>query len=370
MRTVGVEEELLLVTAALDRTAPVATRVLEIAGASGTALPGPGAGALVHELQEDQVELYTSPHVSMTALEEELRCWRACAAAAAGEAGARLVASGTAPLVASPQRVRDLRYDRMAERFGIVADQQLTNGCHVHVSVASPEEAVGVLDRIRVWLPTLLALTANSPYWQGADTGYQSFRAQALGRWPVSGPTEVFGSAEAYRSLVDRLVASGVILDHAMVYFDARCSHRHPTVEVRVADVCVDVRDTVLLAALVRALVETAAAQWVEGTPPPDTPAALLRMAGWTASRWGLDGDLLDPVSNVPRPAAEVVDALLAHVAAALVESGDLPLVSEGLARVLSHGNGATRQRAVHARTGSLAEVVAELARVTTDQGD
>ena len=109
------------------------------------------------------------------------------------------------------------RYDEMARRYGIVAAGQLTCGCHVHVSVTSADEAVGVLDRIRVWLPSLLALSANSPYWQGQDTGYASFRERAIGGWPVSGPTEVFGTAEGYRAVIDGMLASGVILDAAMV---------------------------------------------------------------------------------------------------------------------------------------------------------
>ena len=123
------------------------------------------------------------------------------------------MASGTAPVPADPHRVPDPRYDQMAGRFGIVTHQQLTCGAHVHVSVESLDEAVGVLDRIRVWLPCLLALSANSPYWQGMDTGYESYRSQAIGRWPVTGPSEPFGSAAAYRALVDRLIATGVLLD-------------------------------------------------------------------------------------------------------------------------------------------------------------
>jgi carboxylate-amine ligase len=203
----------------------------------------------------------------------------------------------------TPRPVAKPRYEQMVERFGLTTTEHLTCACHVHVSVESDAEAVGVLDRIRVWLPTLLAISANSPFWQGQDSGYASFRSQAMARWPSAGPTEVFGSAPAYRKMVSDMVASGVLLDEGMVYFDARASHRYPTVEVRVADVCLDPRDAVLVAALCRGLVETAGQEWAAGLDPPTVPAAMLRLASWQAGREGLDGDLLDPVTHRPRPA-------------------------------------------------------------------
>ena len=368
--TVGVEEEFLLVNADLEGTSPVATQVLRVAAARGDAGEQAGRGSLVYELQEQQLETYTSPHLSMSTLETELRAWRTKAASAACEAEARVVASATSPVVVKPRRVHTPRYDRMAERFGIVTSEQLTCGCHVHVSVTSPEEAVGVLDRIRVWLPSLLALSANSPFWEGQDTSYASFRSQALGRWPVSGPTDVFGTAENYHALVDGLLASGVILDEGMLYFDARCSHRYPTVEIRMPDVCLDVRDAVLIAALCRALVETSAEEWAAGEPPPPVPTALLRLATWQAARWGVSEKLLDPLTSRPRPASDVIGTLLDHVRHTLRCSDDQALVTEGIDRLFVGGNGATQQRDVFAKTGYLSDVIAALAQATGGQGD
>jgi carboxylate-amine ligase len=371
MRTVGVEEELLLVDAHREVMAPAASRVLRIATARGDAGgDGDGRGSLAFELQEQQLEIYTSPHDSMSTLETQLRTLRDKAASAAREAGARVVASASSPVPVENRRVHTPRYDKLAERFGIVANEQLTCGCHVHVSVTSDEEAVGVLDRIRVWLPALLALSANSPFWQGRDTGYASFRSPALGRWPVSGPPEIFGSADRYRTIIGAMLASDVILDEGMVYFDARCSHRFPTVEIRVADVCLDVRDAVLLAALCRGLVETAAEEWAAGKPPPPVPTALLRLATWQAARWGNCDRLLDPVTPRPRPAPDVIAALVDHVSAALGRCGDEDLVTERVERVFLRGNGATRQRQVYEKTGRLVDVVAALARATVGQDD
>ena len=316
------------------------------------------------------METDTTPHAEVLELQVELRSWRDTAIRAARDAGARLVATGSSPMPVEPTLVRDARYEVVAERYGLTASEQLTCGCHVHVSVASLDEAVGVLDRIREWLPVLLALSANSPFWQGADSGYASYRSQALTRWPSAGPGDVLGSAKAYRDRVTAMVATGVILDEEMVYADARASHRYPTVEIRAADVCLDVRDTVLLAAICRGLVDTAARQWYAGDPPISTPTGLLRLAGWQAGRDGIGGQLLDPLTSRPRPAREVIARLLGHIEPALRANGDHDLVTERVETLWARGNGAVVQRAVLERTGRLEDVVAELARVTAGQQD
>jgi carboxylate-amine ligase len=388
VRTVGVEEEMLLVDIHSGRTLSVAGQV--VGRPADLATTGAGAGGTVHarnegagevagaveeqaqpggrmegELQLQQIEVDTQPCASMTDLEAEVRRWRGRAAAAARSAGARVAAIGTSPLPVRPTTAASPRYQRMIELYGLTTREQLTCGCHIHVSVASDEEGVGVLDRIRVWLPTLLALSSNSPFWDGKDTRYASYRSQAWLRWPSAGPTEVFGSVAAYRQLVDAMLASGVLLDEGMVYFDARLSSRYPTVELRAPDVCLDPRDTVLLAALGRALVETAAGEWGAGQPSPAVPAWMLRLASWQAGRRGIETDLLDPLTARPRPAGEVVAALLEHVRPALRSTGDEDLVEERLADLLRRGTGAQRQRRVLEHTGSLVDVVADATRVT-----
>ena len=142
-----------------------------------------------------------------------------------------------------------------------------TPGCHVHVSISSPDEGVAVLDRIRPWLPVLLALSANSPFWQGRDSAYASFRYQAWTRWPSAGPTDAFGTVEVYRQTVQQMVRTGTLLDTGMVYFDARLSDHYPTIEIRISDVCLYADDAALIAALARALVETEARLPAERPP-------------------------------------------------------------------------------------------------------
>jgi carboxylate-amine ligase len=248
----------------------------------------------------------------------------------------------------------------MTEEYGLTAREQLTCGCHIHVSVDSAEEGVAVLDRIRIWLPVLSALSANSPFWHGQNTGYASYRSQVWSRWPSAGPLDILGSPEAYHQLVHDMVSTGVVLDEGMVYFDARLSRHYPTVEIRIADVCLRPQNGVLLAGIARGLVETAAREWRAGIPPVPVPTGLLRLASWKAGRWGLGGELLDPATFQPAPAVAVVNALLDYIREALEDIGDLEWVEELIDGLLAAGTGAVRQLEVIHRAGNLEAVVAD----------
>lgn len=363
----GVEEELLLVDAGTGAPVSVAGAVLRQhasdRGQRDDARPG---GSLDVELKQEQVETDTHPHTDLVAVAEELRAWRRHADDSARASGARVVALATSPVPVTPRTTSNERYLRMAAHFGLTQHEQLASGCHVHVSIDSPEEGVAVLDRIRCWLPVLTALSANSPFWQGADSGYESFRSQAWGRWPMAGPIDVQESVEKYRALIDQMLASGVVLDEGMVYFDARLAREYPTIELRVADVCLHVEDAVLIAGLARALVDTAAADWRAGQAPVGTPTSLLRLARWRAGRSGLTDVLLDPLDNRPRPAHEVVAALLEHVRPSLVSAGDDEQVRMLLVQLGRRGTGSQRQRQVFERTGRLAAVALDAADVTS----
>jgi glutamate---cysteine ligase / carboxylate-amine ligase len=364
VRTVGVEEELLIVEPTTGEAMALASLLLE----GALAAPAPLAGDRIqHELQEQQIEIDSRPHLSLGALADDLRQWRAAADRAARLTGARVAALGTSPLPVVPTTVPSSRYRAMAERFALLEHEQLTCGCHVHVSVDSDDEAVAVADRIRVWMPVLTALSSNSPFWQGRDTGYASYRSQVWARWPSSGPIEVQGGAATYRSLVADLLRSEAVMDEGMVYFDVRVSAKYPTVEVRVCDVCLWLDDAVVIAGLVRALVETAAAEWRAGLPPPAVPAGVIRAAAWHASRWGAGADLVHPRDGVPRPAAEVVGALMEYVGRALADDGDAALVAEGLDRIMARGSGASRQRSASAGTAGLAGAVFDAVECTHD---
>jgi carboxylate-amine ligase len=347
VRSFGVEEEMLLVDPDSGATVALAE-----------AVTGGADDAPKSEFQRQQVETVTAPCTSLDELAGQLRDRRASAARAAEDEDCRVVALATSPLPVRPQTTADDRYLRMVEEYALTAQEQLTCGCHVHVRVESEEEGVAVLDRIRPWLPPLLAMTGNSPFWQGHDSGYASYRQQVWVRWPSSGPAEPFGTPQAYHDTVQAMIDSGTLLDEGMVYFDARLSRHYPTVEIRIADVCMLADDAVLLAALVRGLVETAARERRAGEPPRPVRVELLRLATWRASRSGLTADLVHPVTGRPTPAEAVVRALLDHVGPVLSELGDRDTAAELTDGLLSRGTGAELQRRAYKETGHLAAVV------------
>ncbi|MGW9414555.1 glutamate--cysteine ligase 2 [Arthrobacter cupressi] len=363
MRTFGVEEELLIVDPASGEPLALADALLAGIGAAGTetadaddaedtdaddasAVLGPRTG-LSHELKLEQIETQTRPCRSHAELLRQIRRGRTMASDAARSHGARIAALATSPVDSATHTTPDPRYAMMLERFGITAHEQLTCGFHVHTSIASPEEGVLVLDRIRDKVAVLTAISANSPYWRGLATGFESYRTQAWNRWPSSGPSAVFGSLASYRRVVRRLIETGVLLDEGMIYFDARLSRNNPTVEVRVADVCLRSEDAALIAVLVRALVETAVRESATGIEPSSVPTALLRLASWQASNFALRNDLLDFTTFRPAPAADVVWSLVEYLEPVLAEQGELELAQTGVAEILQRGNGATEQRGI-----------------------
>lgn len=380
MRTVGVEEELLLVDQDSGVPTAIAERLLKRWQSEAGSDPATDgcfedeadeafAGMIEGELQQQQIEVDSPPCTSLADLERQIGDWRRRADELARAVRGRAVAIATSPVEVSPTVRPVARYRKMVERFGLTTAEQLTCGCHVHVGVDSPEEGIAAIDRIRVWLPVLIALSVNSPFWQGADSGYASFRSQAWKRFPTAGPTDPFGTVAAYRTRVSDLLGSDVPLDEGMIYFDARLSHRYPTVEVRVADVCLTADDAVLVAGLVRALVEAAVRDWADSKPAPDLHTDLIRMASWRASRSGVNGRLIDPRTGRPQPAWDVIEALFAHVRPAAEAFGDDECLRHRLDRLRDRGPGANWQRSTYEATGSLRNVILQAADRTLEEG-
>ncbi|TNM39575.1 YbdK family carboxylate-amine ligase [Nocardioides albidus] len=355
-RTLGVEEELLLVDPETREPAPRAEQALR----NAAQLEPESAAALDHELFAHQLETRTPPVTDAGELRDHLVRLRRLAARAAEAAGALTAATGAVPLAGGPPRTtRDDRYLAMVDTFGEIARPGGTCGQHVHVYVESDDEGVRAIDAIMPWLPVLLAISANSPFYHRRDTRYASWRSQAWAQWPSACSTERFGSADAYHALGRALIASGAAMDDGMLYFDARLSAHQPTVEVRIGDVCTDPDDATLVAVLARALV----CQEIDGGGLASGcwRAELLRAARWRAGRYGLTDRLLDPVSGELTPARQVLDHLVAAVRERLEEYGDADLVHDAMPRVLAHG-GATWQRVAFERSdGSIPAVVDDL---------
>ncbi|GAA2266389.1 MULTISPECIES: carboxylate-amine ligase [Kitasatospora] len=359
--SLGVEEEFLLVDRRSRRPVPRAPEVIAEAGLTL-------GGRVQAEFYPTQIEVCTSPVRTVDELRAELVFLRRTVAAVARSAGCLLVASGTPALPGHiPAEVTDNpRYRRMAEQFGAVADGNGGGvcGCHVHLGTASRAQALALANQLRPWLPTVQALAVNSPFNEGRDSGFASWRAILWNRWPTVGPAPILDEA-GYEELANTLVDSGLLLDRRMIYWYARPSEHVPTLELRVADVNADLDTAVLLALLLRGLATVLLAEVREGVPAPDVSGALLRAAHFQAARGGLDGAGVDPFTGRARPLRTLLEDLMLRAAPGLRDSGDLPLVEQLLAGLLASGTGANRQRAAFRRRGRLLDVVDALAELT-----
>lgn len=351
--TVGVEEEFQIVDAETLELRPRSERIV------------PEAKSLLgdevqRELSQSVVETGTPVCSSLADVRSELVRLRGVVAAVAARHGSLIAATGTHPhseWLGQTITEQD-RYLDMAEDYQQLAREQLICGCHVHVAIDDRDIAIRIMDHVRTWLPTLLALAGNSPYWQRIDTGYASYRTQIFERWPTTGIPSRFGSRAAYDDLVGSLVKCGAITDATKLYWDLRPSARFDTLEFRVADVMLTVDDTVLLVALCRSLVRTAYDAALSGEVPADPPPEVLRAARWRAARYGLDDRLVDVHHGTLVPAGAAVDELLRFVRADLEGAGEWDEAIALWRRVAAEGNGARRQRAAFQRSGSWADLM------------
>ena len=338
--TLGVEEELLVV----DRTTgDLVPRSPELLPQARLHL----GEQVAAELNRCQIETATRIHTDLGELRDELTSSRRALSAAGEPIDCDVLAAATHSWSSwQDQEVfadKD-RYREMEDKYQRLARRQVICGCHVHVGIEDPDLVVAVMTWIRPWLPVLAALTANSPFWEGEDTGYDSYRLEVWSSWPTARMPPSLADRQAYEAVVDQLCSSGAMEDSTHLYWHARPSKRFPTLEVRIADVCGEVDHVVALAGLVRGLVRAGLRQ---GPPPVDDDLSVevLDAAVWQAARYGLNGDLVSPRDLSPRPAAAVVDELLDEVRPDLLEIGDHDEVVDLTRRILAGGNGATRQR-------------------------
>ncbi len=235
---------------------------------------------------------------------------------------------------------------------------QLVNGMHVHVAVPSRAAGVDVMNRLRPRLHVLLALSANSPFWRGRDSGFASWRSVHAQRWPVEGPPPYFAGLEDDELRVETLQHSGVIMDRAMIYWHARVSDRYPTVELRVSDVALDAATAVTCANLARALVVQALREGSVAVPVPRPAPEGVRAAAWQAAHQGLADGLLDLTpSGVRQPRLRPASELVLEVAESACTSlppAERDATLSGVQALIDTGGGAQRQRAAVRDLGTL----------------
>jgi carboxylate-amine ligase len=324
--SLGVEEELMILDAGTFEQVAAVDRILR--GVEGLDLPG----SVKTELFASVFETNTNVCASAAEVDAALPELRRAAADAAEREGLAIAAAGTHPFTRPEGQpiVKEERYVTFAGYGGISVRRQGVQGLHVHVGMASAEDCWGCLDAVAPWLPVVLALSANSPWYAGARTGMASNRAPVLAELPRAGVPPAFASYAEWMSWVERLMRLGVAEDYTRIWWDVRPHPRLGTLEVRMPDQPTDVRLSAAFTALIQALCAAA----LGGSLPRadsslgDRGRADYVQNRWSAARFGPQAQLLHPDGRSYVGAAELGTELLERVRPAARELGGEELLA------------------------------------------
>ena len=324
-------------------------------------------GQVKPELMESVLEVATNPCRNTGEAGRELRDLRARVAQAASERELCIGSAGTHPFAMwEDQRiVARPRYRDLVAALRFVARQELIFGVHIHVGIDDPDKAIHVANGMRVHVPMLLALSANSPFWRADATGLLSTRTPIFRAFPRVGIPPRYDNFEDYARRVKFMIDSGTIEDYTYLWYDVRAHPNFGTVEVRVMDAQTRVDHTLALAALVQCLVKELSEHFDAGKKLSRYPYEMLDENKWLAARHGLEGELVDLPKRDRVPTRELVRRVIKRVephARELGAENDL----EGIEDLLSKGNGAARQVVVYEANHDLREVVREIVEATT----
>ena len=349
--TIGIEEEFQLVSAESYELVPRFDEVAEAAADE----------RIRRELMTSVLETATGVHETVASAVAEVTEIRALLRDAAADRGALIASAGTHPFSRwEHQEITDKpRYQGVVDELRWVAEQVAIFGLHVHVAVPSPDVAMGVVTSLRSNVPELLAVGANSPFWQARETGLASTRSKVFDTMPRSGLPPALGSFDEFVELVARGTTAGFFDDYTYLWWDVRPHPKLGTVELRAFDAQTRTESVSALAALAQSLAATYAERPVE-----PQPRSLIAENKWRAVRYGLDAELVDLRTDRHRSARDAVSEL-AEAAAPAAERLGCAVELAGVEALLERGNGADEQRLVHDRAGSLLAVAQWLAATT-----
>ncbi len=364
--TIGIEEELMIVDAGSYELVSAIESLLEDAGNVDTT-----AGEIKPELMESVLEIATRPAANTAEAGQQLRALRRQVCEIAAPRGLAIGSAGTHPFALwEDQRIASRqRYRALVNALRFVARQELIFGLHVHVGLDDPDKAIHVANGMRVHLPVLLALSANSPFWRGDGTGLASTRLPIFRAFPRVGVPPSYRDWADYERQIEFMVSSGVMEDYTYLWYDVRPHPKLGTVEIRACDAQTRVEHTLGLAALIQAMVKELAEHFDEGKHLGEYPWQMLDENRWLAARHGLEGELVDLPTNgrvaTKALAQRLLDRLRDH-AQDLGSAAEL----EGIDDLLARGNGAARQVVVYEANHDLREVMAEIVAASTGDGD
>jgi carboxylate-amine ligase len=311
------------------------------------------------EMHQSVVEIGTGVCANITDAKAEVKMIRRKIVELARDNGLRLAAAGTHPFAEwrNQEIYPDDRYRVIVEDMKMVARANLIFGLHVHVGVEDRETAIQLMNGARYFLPHLLALSANSPFWLGMDTGFHSYRSKVFERFPRTNIPDLFRSWSEFEDYVDLLIRTNCIDNAKKIWWDIRPHPHFPTLEFRVCDMPMRYEETIAIAAICQAVIAKLYKLHERNLSFRHYNRALLMENKWRAARYGLDGKLIDFGKQTEVPARDLIHEILEFVSDVVPELGsenELAYVRQ----MLAEGSGATRQLRVFQETNDLKKVV------------
>jgi glutamate---cysteine ligase / carboxylate-amine ligase len=354
--TIGIEEELMILDA----------DTLELVNAIESLLEPSPSGEIKPELMESVLEISTEPCPDTSQAGEQLTALRRQVAQTAASKKLAIGSAGTHPFAMwEDQRiVARPRYRDLISALRFVARQELIFGMHVHVGVDDPDKAIHVANGMRVHIPVLLGLSANSPFWRAGATGLASTRTPIFRAFPRVGIPPTYKNWDDYTRRIEFMIKARVIEDYTYLWHDVRPHPMFGTVEVRVMDSQTHIEHTLGLAAFVQALVRELAEHYDGGEHLSSYPFEMLDENKWLAARHGLDGELVDLPGSDRIATRALARRLLDRMRDHAQDLGSLADL-EALEDLLERGNGAARQVVVYEANHDLREVMAEIVAAT-----
>ncbi|MBS0241851.1 MAG: carboxylate-amine ligase [Proteobacteria bacterium] len=307
-------------------------------------------GGIATELLQCQVETASPILHDFGDARHHLRRLRAALAAAGNELGLSVIAAGTHPTAEWPdqQQTQKKRYDQVVSELQILAFRNLVCGLHVHVELPDDETRIDVMRRITPFLPVFLALSCSSPFWRGMDSGFSSYRLTSYDELPRTGLPPIFANWGDYEAYVEVLRRAGVMENASYIWWAIRPSHKYPTLELRIADACTRLEDTLTIAALYRSLIRALVLDRSINSGLTSPERALAKENKWRAQRFGLSAELIDPFGHRPSicarlAARQLADLVQPHAAALGCEAE-----VSGVERIIEAGTSADRQLALY----------------------
>jgi carboxylate-amine ligase len=350
--TVGIEEELMILDA----------ESLELVNAIDRLLEDSPHGDIKPELMQCVLEISTNPCADLAEAEAHLRGLRRQVSDTAGRQGLCIGSAGTHPVARwEDQRITaDPRYRDLVDELRWVARQELIFGLHVHVGVDDRDKAIHVANGMRVHVPILLALSANSPYWRGDETHLRSTRMPIFRAFPRVGIPPYYDGWDDYERRIGFMVDAGVMTDYTWLWYDVRPHPNFGTVEMRAMDAQTHVEHTLAITALIQAMVKELCEHYDAGRGLADYPYEMLDENKWLAARHGLEGELVDLPEKTSVPTRELGRRLYERLREHAQDLGGADAL-EGIVDLLDNGSGAFRQRKVYEANRDFSELLRDI---------